>query len=268
MNSSIPNPSTRRWAGAFSLVSLRLIPLLLYLLPLFCACSLCSPHLPLTVHLPASPQHWQTTFPEVDFHILYPTSESGTFEVRRIDSRDRVILLLPKILYLPVLAYPSLPDQVIELPPAGGIYPLDCDILTESISLSWQQGAIAEVLYRLWSQGVDCSAINVPRLREEISVRCQGDPWRLDLDRICARLSTQTFNLTDIRLAPSRDLLLRPGVGSWFSESPFHSPISTQADGSLFLQDVVLGGHFLFETPPGACFFLYVDEGAILMVRR
>ena len=267
MNPVVPDPSTLRRAGGFTAASL-LLKAVLLCAPLLCTCSLYSPRVPLAVRLPAAPQHWQTSFPEMNFRLLHPASESGAFQERRIDSGARVTLLLPKTLYLPVLLYPSLPDQAIELPPAGGIYPLDCDNLTETISLSWQQGALAVVLYRLWRQGVDCSAINIARLRGEISERCQGDPWMLDLDRICARLAAQTFSVADIRLAPSRDLLLKPGVGSWFSESPFAAPIPAQADGSLFLQAVALGGHFLFESPPGSCFFLYVDEETILMSRR
>jgi hypothetical protein len=145
---------------------------------------------------------------------------------------------------------------------------LDCDIHNNTITLSWHQGASAEVLYRLWKEGVACSAINVPRLIEEISARCQGDPWTLDLDRICVRLAAGTFSVTDIRLTPSRDLLLEPGAGSWFLESPFRLPVPAQTDGFLFLRAVPLGAHILFENPPAARFFIYVEEETTLVIRR
>jgi hypothetical protein len=264
----VPNPSTFRRNAAFSPSALAGILALVYLLQLFCACNFYSPQVSLEVHLPDAPEHWHTAFPELDFRILYPASESGVFEERLTNRRERVVLWLPKTLYLPVLAYPNLPGQQTELPPAGGIYPLNCDIHTGFITLSWQQGATAEVLYRLWRQGINCSNINVPRLIGEISARCQGDPWTLDLDRICTRLATQSFSVTDIRPAPSRDLLLMPGPGNWFLESPFHLPVSVQAEGSLFLQDVPLGEHFLFAASPAFRFFLYVDEETTLMIPR
>ena len=240
---------------------------LVCLIRLFCSCSFYSPAVSLAVHLPPPPEHWREAFPDLDYRIVYPIPESGGCEERQIDSRTRVVIRLPKALYLPVLAYPNLPDQSIELPPAGGVYPLDCDS-TNTIVLSWQQGAVAEVLHRLWYQGMDCSAVNAPRLAREMSARCQGDPWKLDLDRICARLATEAFRLTDIRTAPSRDLLLEPGAGSWFLESPFCSRVPTDADGSLILESVPLGSHILFELSLGTCIFLYVEEETILMIRR
>jgi hypothetical protein len=134
--------------------------------------------------------------------------------------------------------------------------------------LSWQQGASAEILYRLRRQGVDCSAVNVPRLIREMTAHCQGDPWALDSDRICTRLAAEAFRLTDIRPAPCRDLRLEPGAGSWFLESPFRTPVPAEADGFLLLEAVPLGAHILFEYPAGACFFLYVEEETTLMIRR
>jgi hypothetical protein len=262
-----PKPWLHRRAVVFSVPWLLRMPAVL--LVLFCStCNFYSPGVPLEVHLPEAPEHWQQTFPELSFRILYPTNDSGGFAERRVESHTRITILCPKVLYVPVLAYPCLSDQSIELPPAGGVHPLDCDILTESISLTWRQGTVAEVLYRLWEQGVNCSALNVPRLSEEIRTHCQGDPWTLDLERICSRLAAEEFRVTDIRLASSRDLLLEPGMGSWFLESPFRLPISTQTDGSLFLKSVPLGAHILFENPEAGHYFLYVQEETTLMIRR
>jgi hypothetical protein len=57
-------------------------------------------------------------------------------------------------------------------------------------------------------------------------------------------------------------------MGSWFLESPFHIPLPTKTDGSLLLEGVSLGAHILFEMPAATSFFLYVEEEAVLMVRR
>jgi hypothetical protein len=266
MSVVFPNPSMRRRPVIVSAPRLLGMPVLLHML-LCCACTFYSIHSPLTVRLPEAPAHWQQAFPELSYRIFFPTNDSGGFAERRVDGDARVTIPFPKTLYLPVLAYPDLPGRSIDLPPAGGVYPLDSDTVAESISLSWQRGAAAEVLKRLWEQGVDCSTINVPRLCGEISTRSQGDPWALDLDRICDRLAAEEFRLTDIRLAPSRNLLLEPGTGNWFLESPFRFQISAETDGSLLLQNVPLGAHTLFENPPEARYFLWVQEGTTLMIR-
>jgi len=266
MNAVFPNSPTRRRTVVVSVSWLLRVPVLLHLLQLS-ACALYSPGVSLAVRLPEAPVHWQQAFPDLGFRILYPTNDSGGFASHRVDSRDRLGIPCPKVLYLPVLAYPNLPGHSAELPPAGGVYPLDCDTVAECICLSWQRGAVAEVLQRLWEQGVDCSTINVPRLAEEIAARCQGDPWALDLERICSGLAAEEFRLTDIRLAPSRDLLLEPGPGNWFLESPFRLQISADTDGSLLLKSVPLGAHTLFKNPPEARFFLYVQDETILMIR-
>jgi hypothetical protein len=116
---------------------------------------------------------------------------------------------------------------------------------------------------------MDCAAINVTRLRREMSERAPDDPWSLDLNRICLRLAAEEFRLTDIRPAPCRDLLLELSPGWWFLESPFCEPVSAQMDGSLRFEAVPLGAHFLMaEDPAGDIFFLYVEEERELLLRR
>jgi hypothetical protein len=221
----------------------------------------------LTVDLPPAPEHWLTAFPLLEYRILFPDGRSGAVRELSFGSPQPVIVEIPKILYLPVLAYPSLPEICIELPPAGGIFPLDCES-KDTIRLSWPRGGPAEVLCRLWKQGMDCSAINVPRLCVEMSERCRGDPWALDLDGICAALAGGTFRVTDIKEASSRDLLLVPGRGTWFLESPFRIPLAASTDGALFLEAVPAGAHILFSLPPETVFVFYVEEGAVQLIRR
>jgi hypothetical protein len=237
------------------------------------ACSFYRPSLPLTVHIPVPPDHWQAIYSEATFRIVYPTSDNGEFEQRLVDGQAPVSIELPKVINLPILAYPILAAQSVELPAAGGVYPLDCSISGNTISLCWQQGAVAEVLFRLWSQGVDCSVVNVSRLRREMTSRClgdpwAGDPWALDLDRICEKLAAEEFRLTDIRPIPHRDLKLEPGPGQWFLESPFRQPVQAEADGVLLLEAVPFGAHFLFESSAGACLFLYVEKKNVLLSPR
>jgi hypothetical protein len=221
-----------------------------------------------SVHLPPAPEHWQQAFPGLAFRIVYPLPEGGDFAQLPAQPQDTVTVEVPKILYVPILAYPVVPGSRLELLPAGGLYPLDCDPAGTSMILSWEQGAVAEILHRLRVQGMDCSAFNVPRLRREIADRDQGDPWTLDLTRICARLADHTFRLTDIRPASHRDLILEPGPGRWFLESPFRKPVRASSDGTVLLQAVPLGMHYLFETDTASCLLLCVEPDAVLLSFR
>lgn len=243
-----------------------LAALLQPLLPL--ACSLYGHSLPLTVQLPSAPHHWQTAFPKFRYRLVYPIPDRNGFEELFVEQGRQPVIELPKILYLPVLAYPVISTESLELPPAGGIYPTDCTNNSSSITLRWESGAAAEVLYRLWIRGVDCSSINVPRLRTEMAERCQGDPWSLDLSLICSQLAGRNFRVTDIHPAPCRDLILESGPGCWFLESPFRLPVPAATDGSLLLEAVPLGAHFLFESAAASCFLLFVDEKTELLSLR
>jgi hypothetical protein len=232
------------------------------LLPL--ACSLYRHSLPLTVRLPRTPDHWQAAFPELRYRIVYPIPDRDGFEELIVEQGTQPVIELPKILYLPVLAYPIISAKSLELPPAGAIYPTDTQ--SSSITLSWESGAAAEVLYRLMIRGVNCSSINAPRLRTEMVERCQGDPWSLDLSLICSQLASRDFRVTDIHLTPYRDLLLESYSGHWFLESPFRTPVN--AEGYLRLERVPLGTHLLFNGATGSCFFLFVEARTELLSLR
>ncbi|MBN2552216.1 MAG: hypothetical protein JXB06_05580 [Spirochaetales bacterium] len=236
----------------------------MFLLGLIHACSLYPSSLTLTVHLPPPPDHWQTAFPRLRYRLVYPRDETGDFDQLPTDGRTPVRVELPKACFLPVLAYPDPAAGIGELPPAGGVYPLDCTASGLSLLLSWEQGPAAEALRRLLSSGVDCSAVNVERLRREMSGRCRGDPWALDLEHIGARLASGQFRLTDIRLAPGRDVTIETGPGRWFLESPFRRPVTVEPEGLLSLEAVPLGAHFLFDGDSGACLFLYLGEETLL----
>lgn len=242
--------------------------LYLSLFQVICGCSFYCSSVDLAVHLPQPPDHWQAAFPEINFRIIYPNPESCGFREQLVDGSENLILEIPKDSNIPILGYPILPGETAALPPAGAVYPMDCAPANTHIRLTWEEGVLAEILYRLDRGGMDCAAINVIRLRQQIHERCPGDPWSLDLDRICLELASGKFHLTDIRPATSRDLLIAPGPGQWFLESPFHRPVAAGADGSLHLEAVTLGGHYLFDNPATTCFFLYISEDSELLLPR
>jgi hypothetical protein len=247
-----------------------LLVIALLLLPAW-GCSFYESSVSVELSLPPFPEHWQTTIAGLRFRIVHPAPGREGFAEMVVDPFERPEARLPKLLHLPVLAYPALPDfpgRPSTLPPAGGLYPLDCEAGGSVLCLSWERGAVAEVVRRLREQGIDGSACDVPRLGREMASRCGGDPWALDLQRICTALADGRFRVTDIRPAPSRDLLLRPGAGRWFLESPFRRPEPAGADGSVFLPSVALGAHYLFESDSASVLFLYVEEHTVLLSPR
>ncbi len=242
---------------------IRFAPLCFSLL-LACSCSLYNQSAELHIRLPDPPDHWRDAFPAFNYRIIYPLPAPGGIEELIVAQEDEIDVEVPKLFNLPMVAYPILPERNVELVPAGGLYPLDCKDGGKTLTLSWEQGACAEVLLKLWMQEVDCSGLNTARLRREMQDRCRGDPWNLDLPRICSLLALQDFRVTDIRLAPNSDLALDPGSGLWFLESPFRAPVVVKEGESLSLQRVTLGEHLLIDGLSGYILILYVEENSLL----
>jgi hypothetical protein len=241
----------------------RFAPLCFSLLLVF-SCSFYDQSAELRVRLPDPPDHWRDAFPAFNYRIVYPLPATGGIVELIAAQEDEIDVEVPKLFNLPLLAYPILPERNVELEPAGGLYPLDYSEGGKTLTLSWEQGACTEVLLKLWMQEVDCSDLNTARLRREMQDRCRGDPWNLDLPRICSLLALRDFRVTDIRLAPSSDLALDPGPGLWFLESPFRAPVAVEEGKSLNLQQVTLGKHLLIDGLSGFAIILYVEENSLL----
>jgi hypothetical protein len=232
---------------------------------LFAGCSFYSRSVALQVVLPQPPRHWQAAFPSLRYRIVIPDPAGGCTRLYTAGQDRAPVVELPKLVNQPLLAYPEVPDRGLELPPAGGLYPLDCDLTTSRIRLSWEQGMIAEILARLWSRGVPCSGLNTPRLRREVEERSNGDPWSLDLNRLLAALAEGEFRVTDIRCAACRELVLDPGAGLWFLESPFRRPAAVESGEELKLSSVPLGFHLLIESS-GPVMSIYLAEDSLLIL--
>jgi len=231
------------------------------------ACRFFDPSLTLSIAAPEAPEHWRKAFEPLEYCLVYPNTDTGELEKRWFSEAADILIDIPKTLAVPVLLYPYREQRSLRLPPAGGVYPLDCDASCTTLSLSWRHGAAARVLCRLWEGGMEGSAVNAARLMREMAARCPGDPWALDLDRICSRLASGEFRVTDIRPAPSRRLQLQPGTGCWFLESPFRHPLPAYENGSLILEAVPLGMHYLFKEESNVWYLLYVEQEQVLISR-
>jgi hypothetical protein len=222
-------------------------------------CALFSSTTPIRVQLPEPPAHWQRAFGGQSWLLTWPDEEGRITRLRVAQGEPPPVIPCPRGACTPVLAYPLHPDGAALLPPAGGLDPWDrCE--AGRLELSWKQGVVGLLLFRLARQGGRIEAINVPRLRREIGEQGGSDPWRLDLDGMLARLSGGSFRSDWIRLKDSREVSLPLEPGTWFLESPFSPPVPSDGVHPLRFTGLTLGLHHLFERDSGRRVDLFLDE--------
>jgi hypothetical protein len=242
--------------------------------PLLClalgGCTFFSSTLALRIRLPDPPSHWRQAFAAWSWELSFPSPGGGTVTRILPAEQGSALILVPKMRNLPICAGPLLPSGM-RLPAAGGVYPLDAAENTGVLELSWRGGFLAELLLKLIGGGVDVAGMNSRRLAEEIWRRSAGDPWRLDMcglaEALAEALATGGFSVYDIRLLPALDVIVSPGTGQWFLESPFSSPRTSDAAGKLLLPELGVGRHTLFALSGEIWYLLWVNEQAgVLMV--
>jgi hypothetical protein len=224
-------------------------------------CSWFSDELTVRVGLPTPPEHWIGAFAQLRYELVIPRADGSSERVPwPADGR----LSIPKEPNWPVLAVPLALEGRVELPPAGGVWPLDLSADGQELVLSWGSGPLAATLVALRREGVDLSSLNTARLAREMRERSGSDPWSLDLVYFEERLASGEFRVTDIRALPSRDLLLEIPAGQWFLESPSRLPQLVAEGEPLALPEVPFGAHRLFRIDGLAAYAVYVGEQDVL----
>jgi hypothetical protein len=135
--------------------------------------------------------------------------------------------------------------------PGGGLFPSSLTRGDDGlcVPLTWQDGPVALVIFRLLSAGMDVSMVNAARLSEYLG-RAK-DPWEIDLERVTERLARGEFSAYDIDPLPRRSVTLGTGPGTWFLESPFRPAMPADTGGTLQISDLPLGLHTLFSSDGG-----------------
>ncbi|WP_132779311.1 hypothetical protein [Treponema sp. J25] len=136
----------------------------------------------------------------------------------------------------PLWAYPYWPDRSIPagmVHPAGAIFPLELELSSGRIVLSWPGGVAATLYEALLRYGMGVSyrpeCFNWPRfcelLSEYLSGGVIGDPWNVDWEAVAQKTVRSGFTSRYLKEAPSerRALSLPPDVppARWVSDSPF-----------------------------------------------
>jgi len=164
---------------------------------------------------------------------------------------------VPKKANTAVLAIPH--SGTIELYPAGGVFPLEIDDKNE-LSLTWEDGFLAHILFKLASVGMDIASINVKKLKTEIDARSGGNPWNLDGDQIAERLSSGTFSVYFIDKKPSTNVIIEQVEGGWFSENPVAPLLASDEAQHLSIESLTFGFHRFFSRGSDRIIDIFVDE--------
>lgn len=209
--------------------------------------------------LPPFPTHWQMAFDNLKYQLILSGPDGERQESIIPAGSGLVEVCISKKQNSSFLAYPLIGDDEIRLPPAGAIYPLNMGE-GNTLTLSWEQGVAALIVFRLIKGGIDLSTFNARRFSDEIMQRGKPDPWNFDIDYIIEKIAMGAFRVTYIKAAPARDIELPVNPGSWFTESPFAGIIEIEEGETLILEAVPLGYHYLFSLSTGEYYSLFLDE--------
>ncbi|MQY77500.1 MAG: hypothetical protein GH155_07740 [Spirochaeta sp.] len=222
-------------------------------------CDLFSPSIRLKLSMPPIPAHWQRAFDNLKFQLIFMGPDRKKQESIIPGGSDLIEVCIIKRHNIPFLAYPLIGEDEIRLPPAGALYPLNMGE-GNTLSLSWEQGVAALIIFRLLTGGTDLSTFNTQRLSGEIVERGNPDPWKLDIDYIIEKIALGSFRATSIKAAPARNVDLPVDSGSWFMESPFACLLEIEEGESLILEGVPFGSHLLFSLSKGEYYSLFLDD--------
>ena len=101
----------------------------------------------------------------------------------------------------------------------GGLYPIDSET-AGSIKLRWEDGFICTELLRYASVGGDLHRYNVPRLRDAVLEKSNGNPWLIDREAIATALEHGVLSSRSIRTAELRPVRLPLPDGTWRRVNP------------------------------------------------
>jgi hypothetical protein len=212
----------------------------------------------LTVELPGIPSSWAAACRDAGCVLQFPAPGGGTATQRFASWESGHRIACAGDGPMPVLAWP-VPATGLPPPGAGCLRPAGALVRQDShsIVLSWEEGAAAWIALEAAGADRDLSLFNTERLAAEIAV--VPDPWDLDLASALTHIINGDFTVNDLDPAPSRDIAVQAGPGTWCRETPFRAPVTADADGVVYLPRVAFGLHALWSTSGAA---LLVQVGA------
>ena len=205
------------------------------------------------VRLPPVPPGLEDAFS--GYTVRYLTGAGTPEEKTGIPAGTDVLLALPKGGLVSVQAFPE-GDGF--LPAAGALWPAESD--RNTLSLSWESGAAAEIVSRLCGAGFPVRAVNAERLLAGLAETSAGDPWGIDIDTVCEAFWFAGMRSTKIRLRPERSLCLRVSPGTWVSANPLAAVRAVEALDGILSVTVRDGGSSFLLPGTGQRLDLWCDE--------
>jgi hypothetical protein len=232
-------------------------------------CALLAPAVPVRIGIPRPPAAWLHAFPDLRFRLAYVDAGGRGATLDVVEWWLPVAVPCAKTGNAPVLAYP-LPSAHADpgapggLRPAGGVWPGSAAAGAdgEVLELSWEDGALASLLFRLRAAGLDVSLLNAGRLRDRF--RRAADPWDLDLEGIADALARGELTACDVDELPVSPVLIRAEGAYWFLESPLKEPVAAR-DGVAALPAVSLGEHGLYSSDGRFVLFQATEQGVVAL---
>lgn len=145
---------------------------------------------------PEIPTHLKNINTDIKFLVEYPgLKQKGVLGEKFAPGSKIAITTSLKV--LPIVAYAIDNDRQNYLYPAGGIYP--SGYRDGELTLTWEDGFAAQVLYKAVVNSIDLSFFNVGRFKKTLLEKSEGNPWVLDENRILYNLFFEIFNANYIR---------------------------------------------------------------------
>ena len=193
--------------------------------------------------------------------LRYLEAPGSIGEVEVQPGVKEVQLRIPRLPVVPVSAYPVFGAPPAAVKPSGGVYPSHLDD-AGVLSLSWENGLLAEVLIGCAATGDAMQAVNVDKLATELSKKSGGNPWLLDGDMVKRAITRGNLAYNSLRLLPRYEVTMEAASGRWISGNPLTPlPVDCPA-GSLTLSGLPEGLHTYFPAgKPGRIDISVTQEG-------
>ena len=203
----------------------------------------------LTVRVPPPPPAWEG-LGRLSYRVT-AFGPDGEIESELLEKDARqAVLAIEKGVPIPLLAYPLIDGRSDLLRPAGGVFPIDLD-RHGTLELSYRNGPLAQLLIPIVQNEALARSISVPRLRNEIWERSDGNPWLVDREAILETLLYGVMRSDRIRQLPAFVLQGRFSPGLWISGNPFEEGFAFGGAEPLLVElTLPVGMHHYFRPGP------------------
>lgn len=183
---------------------------------------------------PEIPTHLKNINNNIRFLVEYPgLKQQGVLEKSFAPGSKIVIGTSLKV--LPIVAYAIDTDKQSYLYPVGGIYP--SGYKDGELTLTWEDGFAAQILYKAAINSIDLSFFNVGRFKKTLLEKSEGNPWILDEDKILYNLFFEIFNANYIEEKPKTDISFSVPQAASIDSSEYGWVLSNPLDMRIFKEE-------------------------------